>query len=266
MSVFGPEYAETYDLVYAGKPYDAECDLIEALLQRHVGVGGRRILDLGCGTGGHALRLAERGHDVTAVDISEAMLARARRKPRAGGVRFEHGDIRNVAAGAGFDACLIMFAVLGYMETLEDVAATLGTAHRSLNPGGLVIFDAWWAEAVLAIGPEVREREMSSPDSRLVRHSAARLDADRHLCLIDIDISIVGAAGTRRPLTSERHAMRYFDGPELASVLGSTGFELVQLSGFPDVERGPDATTWSVLVVARRVNEPRRCGSSGESA
>jgi malonyl-CoA O-methyltransferase len=46
---------------------------------------GLRILDLGCGTGRHALRLSEAGAKITAVDFSEGMLTQARRRPRSAG-------------------------------------------------------------------------------------------------------------------------------------------------------------------------------------
>src|SRR6516225_9979224 len=58
-------------------------------------VSGLAILDLGCGTGRHALRLAAAGAEVTAVDFSEGMLAEARRKPGAEQIRFLVHDLHD---------------------------------------------------------------------------------------------------------------------------------------------------------------------------
>lgn len=54
MEVFGKEYTRAYDHLYQDKDYAKECDFIEAVFQKY-SVGVKTILDLGCGTGGHAL-------------------------------------------------------------------------------------------------------------------------------------------------------------------------------------------------------------------
>ena len=80
--VFGQEYAAAYDLLYADKDYDAECDLLERIF-RESGRPVRTVLDLGCGTGAHAVRLAQRGYEVVGVDLSEDMLRIARDRARS---------------------------------------------------------------------------------------------------------------------------------------------------------------------------------------
>jgi ubiquinone/menaquinone biosynthesis C-methylase UbiE len=61
-AIFGPAYASAYDAFYADKDYNAECDLIEGAFRRHATQPVSSVLDLGCGTGNHALRLARRGY------------------------------------------------------------------------------------------------------------------------------------------------------------------------------------------------------------
>ena len=89
---FGPVYAEHYDLFYQHKDYEAECSFLEAVFQRFAGQPVRSILDLGCGTGGHALRLAQRGYVVTGVDRSAAMLAEARQEAERSGITRTRGQ------------------------------------------------------------------------------------------------------------------------------------------------------------------------------
>ena len=73
---------------------------------------GRTVLDLCTGTGEIALRCARRGARVTAVDLTPAMLARARRKARGLPVRFAEMDARRLAfADGSFDAVLLSFAL-----------------------------------------------------------------------------------------------------------------------------------------------------------
>ena len=78
--VFGKEYSDSYDLLYEEKDYDGECTLIEQIIRDYSKIPVHSILDLGCGTGNHSLRLAERGYDVTGVDRSNEVLDIAKEK------------------------------------------------------------------------------------------------------------------------------------------------------------------------------------------
>ena len=185
MTVFGQIYAGAYDALYAAKDYVGECDMIELLLAEFGTVGPiRRVLDLGCGTGGHAIPLAARGYDVTGIDVSPAMLARARDKAAAGlggAVAFHRGDIRGVRLGGPrFDGAIMMFAVLGYQQTLEDVEAALSTARAHLAAGAVLVFDVWHGPGVLADQPGPRCRAVETPAGRIMRRAESVLDEARH--------------------------------------------------------------------------------------
>src|SRR5688500_8739032 len=120
--IFGPTYADAYDVLYAEKDYEAECDAIELLAERH-GSGSATVLDLGCGTGRHTVILAGRGKVVTGVDISPDMLEHAQRRAAERGLPtldLQLGDVRTVRLGRRYDVVLLMFAVLGYQLTDGD--------------------------------------------------------------------------------------------------------------------------------------------------
>ena len=73
MTIFGEDYAGMYDQLYADKNYERECEFVLAHLENRFHQP-LRLLDLGCGTGGHAQYLANQGHKVTGIDISQSML------------------------------------------------------------------------------------------------------------------------------------------------------------------------------------------------
>src|SRR5512147_2645625 len=114
--VFGAVYASTYDTLYQDKDYSAECDLIEAIFSDYAPVPVMTILDLGCGTGNHAVPFAERGYRVVGVDRSPGMLEAAEAKVNGLNlpVSFYRSDLRSLDLPQTFDAVLLMFAVLGY--------------------------------------------------------------------------------------------------------------------------------------------------------
>ena len=82
--VFGSEYADVYDVLYRDKDYLEESRLIDRLLQTYGNGSVRSLLDLGCGTGNHALPLAQRGYEVVGVDRSARMLESAHKKAISG--------------------------------------------------------------------------------------------------------------------------------------------------------------------------------------
>jgi SAM-dependent methyltransferase len=250
---FGRDYADAYDAIYRDKNYAGEVDLIERILVRNGLDGPRRLLDLGCGTGNHALPLAQRGYTVVGVDRSPAMLAQAREKASAahvGSVVFQEGDIRKLDLGQRFDAALMMFTVLGYQLEDADLMAALATVRRHLEPGGLFVFDVWNGPAVLANRPGERQVSVTDGSTSITRKTRAFLDIPRHLCRVCFDLERVGADG-RTEQWQEEHVVRYYFPQELESALRKNRLDLLHLRSFPDDEAPADERAWNVIGAAR---------------
>jgi SAM-dependent methyltransferase len=248
-AVFGAVYANAYDDLYQDKDYAAECDVLERVFHRFGATPVRRVLDLGCGTGGHASVLAERGYAVVGVDRSAAMLDRARE--RGTQVRYAQSDITAVHLEETFDCVVIMFAVLGYLTRTADVQAALVAARRHLASGGVLFFDVWYGPAVLAQRPSQRVKVIDTSDgATLIRAATGQLQTRLNLCTVTYrlwrirDRQLVGEV-------TEDHAMRYFFEPELEAMLDLANFDLVCIGAFPDLEVEPSEQTWNVAVVAR---------------
>ena len=249
--IFGQAFAETYDLVYREKDYEEECRLLVRLFQQYDGGPIRRILDLGCGTGNHAVRLAAAGFEVVGVDRSAEMLRIAQDKIRESkvNVRLRQSDIREVHLEEIFDAALMMFAVLGYQHGDDDVIRALQAARRHLRPRGFLVFDVWHGPAVLAQRPGRRVRKMLTDHGELTRISSGTLDTDRRICTVDISVQLVSGHQVVQEST-ERHSMRYFFPTDLERLLAAGGFRLLRLGGFPEFAIEPDEGTWNVMGVA----------------
>jgi SAM-dependent methyltransferase len=255
--IFGEPYAQQYDLLYGEKDYEAECDAIEALLHEFGTGPVKTVLDLGCGTGTHALLLADRGYRVTGVDRSPAMLERARakvvertRRTTDASPEFLEGDTRKTRLGRTFDAVLMMFAVLGYHATDADLSAALRTVRAHLPPGGLFICDVWFGPAVEAIGTSDRAKVIDLPDGRLHRTSSGRLDLATHTGHVEFNTwREVGKRVVERSV--EEHTMRYFFPHELEESFAGADMELGAIRSFDDVEAPPGTGTWNVWVCGR---------------
>ena len=102
-----------------------------------------KILDIGCGTGRHAIELAARGYSVTGVDLSDSMLEKARNKARNAGVKvdFKREDARNLYYGDQFDLVIMLCeGAFPLMETDEMNFEILRNATKALKKNGKLIF------------------------------------------------------------------------------------------------------------------------------
>ena len=249
---YGPIYANAYDTLYQNKDYTAECDLLERLFKRYGESDVRTVLDLGCGTGNHAIPLAKRGYIVAAVDRSQDMLAAAQAKIAGNNlpITLHQADIRQISLGQTFDAVFMIFSVLGYQLENADALAALNAARRHLRPSGLLIFDVWYGPAVLAQRPSDRVKVIPTPDGKILRTASGELDIGRHTVTVHFRLWQL-RGNTLVAETHEEHETRFFFSRELELLLQITGFQLVRLGAFPDFELEPDESTWNVMVVAK---------------
>jgi SAM-dependent methyltransferase len=233
--IFKQAYADHYDLLYKEKDYESECDLIEQAFLRYSKEPVKTILDMGCGTGNHLFPNAIKKSQSETFNHSPV---------------FSHGDMRKVELGEKFDAILMMFAVLGYQLTNQDVLSTLDTVRKHLKPGGLFIFDVWYGPAVLAERPSQRIKVIPILDGKIIRAASGSLDNIHQIC--DVKYHLWHILGDKMVSeTEEVHRVRFFFAQELALFLSSCGFMLQNLSAFPTLDRPADESEWNIFVVAQ---------------
>jgi SAM-dependent methyltransferase len=248
--VFGKEYASAYDILYQEKDYNAECDLIEKIIHEYSITPVKTILDLGCGTGNHALRFAERGYKVYGVDRSDEMLSIARRKSQEKQLscEFFQSDIREFRVSKKFDVVIMMFAVLGYHLENEDVLRALQTVSEHLNPGGLFICDVWYGPAVLSQKPGERVKVIEDGDRKIIRVSSGELDSFNNR--VTVKFHMWDIRGDRLIAeTKEGHEMRYFFAQELRTLFQISSLKPVSIFPFHLKDKEISESTWDIAVI-----------------
>jgi SAM-dependent methyltransferase len=250
--VFG-RYASFYDALYADKDYEAECEFLVGVLAERGLRPGSSVLDLGSGTGGHAVPLSRRGFDVVGVDRSSQMVNQGRAKAREAGteVEFVVGDVRDVKIGRTFDAVVSMFAVVGYQLTNDDLARMFANVRGHLEPGGVFVFDGWFGPAVLVQQPEVKTKTVVDPSGDVITR-VARPSLDVVAQTVEVAYEVTRESGGRIvEETTEAHPMRFFFAQELSLLLELSGLELIALGPFMDLTRPPASTDWNFSAVAK---------------
>jgi cyclopropane fatty-acyl-phospholipid synthase-like methyltransferase len=204
-------YAERLD-----ERADEEADLIWRLLGLEPGM---EVLDLACGHGRIANRLAERGARVTGLDASPLFLEWARRDAAARGVEVDYveGDMRELAWEGAFDRVVSWFTSFGYFDDATN-RAVLGGVQEALRPGGRVLIEGnnlaqllprWLPETVLEKGNDfVIDRHVFEPVT-------GRSDVER---------TVVRDGKTRR----FAYSVRMFVAAELGDWLREAGFDEVR--------------------------------------
>ena len=135
-------YAKKYDKEPFVQGTVGECDFIEQEINRDKSL---KVLDIGCGTGRHAIELSKRGYKVTGIDLSESQIARAREKAQEAGVTidFQTQDARNLPFDGEFDlAIMLCEGGFSLMETDEMNFEILKNATKALKSKGKLIFTA----------------------------------------------------------------------------------------------------------------------------
>jgi SAM-dependent methyltransferase len=252
MSVFGG-YAHYYDLLYRDKDYLSETAFVFGLTQKF-SPSTRTILELGCGTGGHALHLAKRGLVVHGVDMSHQMLEEAQKKREmllpgmADNLSFSLGDVRNTRIAKEFDCVISLFHVVSYQTRNEDVAATFLTAKHHLNPGGIFIFDCWYGPAVLTARPEVRVKRFEDDSYSIIRIAEPVMYPNENLVDVNYTVLIKDKLKATVEELKETHRMRYFFYPEIEMLCAQNSLEIIGAQEWMTGNR-PGFDTWGVCFV-----------------
>ena len=254
MSSYIGRHAELYDLFYSDKPYQQESAFIHQCFQKYSHKPPKRLLELACGTGTHALELGKYGYDLLAVDYSQDMLDCARRKAKhsESAVEFRWQDIRALdLPERPFDAVYCLFDSIGYVRTNEALLQVFKDVYNYLIPGGLFIFEYWHAAAMLRSYSPLRIRRWSTAEGDIIRISETELDFAKQLSHVTYTIYELRNDGTYSGF-SETQTNRYFLVQEMSGWLTTAGLEpLKYFAGFRDSEEITE-DTWHILAIARR--------------
>jgi len=209
------QLAQYYDKLYAFKDYASETACVLEIIQTHLTSGGKRLLDVACGTGAHLVHLAPQ-FDVEGVDISEGMLAVA--SERLPGVRFHCADMIDLDLGRTFDVVTCLFSSIGYVKSLENLSKAARSLARHLAAGGVLIIEPWFTPAEWHPNT-VHALFIDEPELKLARINTSKVEG--RLSTFDLHYLIGTPQDTTHVL--ECHELGLFTREEMEQALVDAG-------------------------------------------
>ena len=217
-------YGRNYFEAYAGHPAEgsteAAIEFLATLLKR-----GDVILDVPCGYGRHALRLAELGFSVTGQDLNSFFIEKARETAKVAGVSIEYrqGDMRELPFSNRFDVALNIFTSFGYFLAERDNLAFLTAVRGALKSGGRFVLDFVNREKII---------RGWKPHHSSVYQNGIRVEGSRTFDMVTgIEHSIavhIHPDGSRKTVVSSQ---RLYTLPELIDLCQRAGLKPIETYG-----------------------------------
>ena len=212
------QQASYYDKIYSFKDYRAEVEKLLTIIQEHLPSGGKRLLDVACGTGSHLVFLKEH-FMVEGLDISPELLEIARQK--LPDVTFNQGDMTGFDLERTFDIVTCLFSSIGYVMTLGNVAKAVHCMVNHLVPGGLLIIEPWFPPDQWHPNT-VHGIYIDESDLKVARINTSSVDG--RISMFDLHHLVGTPAGVEYFV--EHHELGLFETEEMRMVLENGGLKV----------------------------------------
>ena len=230
-----PRLAALYDV------FDDDRSDLDAYLAIADELGANSVIDVGCGTGSLAIRLADTGKTVLGVDPAGASLDVARAKSSTGTIRWVHGDATAlVGLGLSADMATMTGNVAQVFVSDDDWYSTLAAVHHCLRPGGWLVFETRRADARDWEHWDVTPTSVHRPDGSTASFSRTVSRVSLPLVTFESEIILDGQ------VLISASTLRFRDRHEIEDDLHEHGYRIV------DVRDAPDRPGKELVFLARR--------------
>ncbi len=249
--------AQYYDLLYTN--LDEDWDMWRSLAE----MAGGPLLEIGCGTGRLLLPLAQAGHRLTGLDLSQVALDAARSKLKAAGlakkVALHRADMRDFdLPQKNFTLAFIPLNTFMHCHTIDDQLATLAAIQRHLRPGGQLVIDLFYPDPTMLAEADGRlyleEELVDELTGRIVqwywRHDLDLARQMRHLTYILDEIDNEGLVRRVQIPISLRYFYRY----EIELLLRASGFYVETIYGSYNLEPFNSHSAKMIVVATKEVD------------
>lgn len=240
------DLAYSYDRLTNDVDYGAVVDFYYEILNNE-GLRPRTAVDLACGTGSVSVLLAERGLQVTGVDMAEDMLTVASEKAQEmeNPPMFVCQKLQELRLPRGVDLAVCALDSLDYILDPKDCEEAIKRVYKALNPGGIFIFDVNTPEKLRAMDGQVFLDE----DDNVYCVWRGEFDEETNICSYGMDL--FQRSGNVWHRSFEEHREYAYSIDQLTGFLRSAGFTDISVYGDRRME-APGETDLRVYFKARK--------------
>jgi len=223
------EFFEEMGIEYEDYPFTQNTENeVNWMIKEYLTNPEMKILDVGCGTGRHAINLATKGYkNITGIDLSPGMIraARGAAKEKNVSIDFRVGDARELPFENEFDAVLCLCeGAFGLLENDDENYKVLRAVHKALKKHGIFILTTL----------------------NLFRDA----EFDPMTCRVSTEMEIARKDGSKKTLKCSDRSYTF---PELKWVLEQLGFEVI-LGADPFTKEPIKYGAMEFMVVSRKLS------------
>ncbi len=247
-------FALIYDRLMQDIPYQGWVRYLDTLFGK-LGINPRHILDLGCGTGNVTIPLAEKGYQMTGLDLSSEMLSLAEQKARAKGLPIQWllQDMRKMELGAArFDLVISMTDSLNYLSGENELSEVFRSVRQYLNPGGWFVFDL---NSLYKISNVFGDNVFTLLEDDIAYIWENSYDPEKHTCTMDLTFFVREKDGRYRRF-SEQHRETGYTDVEVKKILNKAGFQVAAVYAENSFDT-PGETTERIYFAARSTTDDK---------
>jgi len=249
------KYAVYYDILHSDKSYSKECEFVEQMFKTFSTSLPKTVLDVGCGTGNHAIIFAKKGYEITGIDASAGMVNHAQRKAVESGLNidFKTMDMTDIKLEKKFDACIVMFGAIGYLKSYDALRKAFIGIKNHLTEDGILIFDYWNGPAVLTLRPSTVNKDIKHNDTRILRSATPKLDFENNVCSVNYHCIVLEKNKIIDEFI-EVHRLQFYFPTDIHYHLDTCGFKVIKTMPFMKAEEPIDDKNWNLITIARPKN------------
>lgn len=214
-------FSKLYDKFMEFSDYGAWEKQVEELI-REGQPNGKRLLDIGCGTGELLLRMTK-NYQCDGMDLSEGMLKIAQRKLKHREVKLFLGDMVEFDTGYKYDIMVSLFDTVNHMVSVEELESHLKSVSNSLNDGGVYIFDVVDREFMNEMFPGGAFVDNRKDITCIWEH-----EIEEGIDYIDATYFLKNSKGSWDKLT-ESYSKKIFSEEELKKTITKTDLKLIKV-------------------------------------
>jgi len=247
---FGNKYAELYDKFYKDKDYDGEVKMLEDIFKRYDCNPGDSILDIGCGTGNHSLRMAKRGYNVTGIDPSGVMLKMAMEKAIDENIKInlKKRGLPHLNLRMKYKGIECMFNVINHILDERDIINSFKNIYEHLDDKGVFVFDFRNAITSLKNYSPKRVLHIKERDADYFRVSNSSINPGTMVFDTQYECFVIKYGQCGR--FHEEHKVRAFFKEEINDWLSKSKFKLKEMFPFGEPGKEVDENKdWNIIGV-----------------